>query len=88
MAAGQGRRPDGDLFPEIVAGALPVIYLFIVNNPGEAAKRRIAAQTLGHLPPPLVDAGLTAVQAEIERLVDEFVQADGLTAAGATVWPG
>ena len=67
-------------FPEIVAGALPVIYPFIVNNPGEAAqaKRRIAAQTLGHLPPPLVDAGLTAAQAEIERLVDEFVQADGL----------
>ena len=67
-------------FPEIVAGALPVIYPFIVNNPGEAAqaKRRIAAQTLGHLPPPLVAAGLTAAQAEIERLVDEFAQADGL----------
>ena len=34
-------------FPEIVTGALPVIYPFIVSNPGEAAqaKRRIAAVT-------------------------------------------
>ena len=35
-----------ECFPEIVTGALPVIYPFIVNNPGEAAqaKRRIAAR--------------------------------------------
>ena len=47
-------------FPEVVAGALPVVYPFIVSNPGEAAqaKRRIAAVTLGHLTPPLVGAGL------------------------------
>ncbi|TIN49649.1 MAG: cobaltochelatase subunit CobN, partial [Mesorhizobium sp.] len=47
-------------FPEIVTGPLPVIYPFIVSNPGEAAqaKRRIAAVTLGHLPPPLTGAGL------------------------------
>ena len=33
---------------------------FIVNNPGEAvqAKRRISAVTIGHLTPPLSDAGL------------------------------
>ena len=35
-----------ECFPEIVTGALPVIYPFIVSNPGEAAqaKRRIAAR--------------------------------------------
>ncbi len=46
----------GSCFPESVVGALPVIYPFIVSNPGEAAqaKRRIAAVTIGHLPPPLV----------------------------------
>jgi cobaltochelatase CobN len=67
-------------FPEIVTGALPVIYPFIVSNPGEAAqaKRRIAAVTLGHLPPPLTDAGLDDHQQELERLVDEYAQADGL----------
>ncbi len=67
-------------FPEIVTGALPVIYPFIVSNPGEAAqaKRRIAAITLGHLPPPLTGAGLSEDQHKLERLVDEYAQADGL----------
>jgi len=67
-------------FPEIVTGALPVIYPFIVSNPGEAAqaKRRIAALTIGHLTPPLAGAGLTDEQRELEQLVDEFAQADGL----------
>lgn len=67
-------------FPELVTGHLPVIYPFIVSNPGEAAqaKRRIAAVTLGHLPPPLVEAGHDSARAELERLVDEYAQADGL----------
>ena len=67
-------------FPEIVSGGLPVVYPFIVSNPGEAAqaKRRIAAVTLGHLTPPLVEAGLSEAQQELGRLVDEYAQADGL----------
>ncbi len=67
-------------FPEIVLGALPVIYPFIVSNPGEAAqaKRRIAAVTIGHLPPPLAEAGLDGEAQRLERLVDEYAQADGL----------
>ncbi|MES0096245.1 cobaltochelatase subunit CobN [Mesorhizobium sp. M0019] len=67
-------------FPEIVTGPLPIIYPFIVSNPGEAAqaKRRIAAVTLGHLPPPLTGAGLDENQHRLERLVDEYAQADGL----------
>ncbi len=67
-------------FPEIVTGPLPVIYPFIVSNPGEAAqaKRRIAAVTLGHLPPPLAGAGLDEEEHRLERLVDEYAQADGL----------
>ncbi|TGP49207.1 cobaltochelatase subunit CobN [bacterium M00.F.Ca.ET.230.01.1.1] len=67
-------------FPEIVTGSLPVIYPFIVSNPGEAAqaKRRISAVTLGHLPPPLTGAGLDEAQQKLERLVDEYAQADGL----------
>jgi cobaltochelatase CobN len=67
-------------FPEAVVGALPVIYPFIVSNPGEAAqaKRRIAAVTLGHLPPPLADTELSGTAQELERLVDEYAVADGL----------
>jgi cobaltochelatase CobN len=67
-------------FPEAVVGALPVIYPFIVSNPGEAAqaKRRIAAVTIGHLPAPLVQTELSNEARRLERLVDEYAQADGL----------
>jgi cobaltochelatase CobN len=67
-------------FPETIVGPLPVVYPFIVSNPGEAAqaKRRIAAVTLGHLPPPLVGTELSGDARELERLVDEYAQADGL----------
>jgi cobaltochelatase CobN len=70
----------GACFPEAVTGALPVIYPFLVSNPGEAAqaKRRIAGVTIGHLPPPLVEAGLSGAAQELERLVDEYAIADGL----------
>jgi cobaltochelatase CobN len=67
-------------FPEAVVGATPVIYPFIVSNPGEAAqaKRRISAVTIGHLPPPLVATEPSGDVRELERLVDEYAQADGL----------
>ncbi len=67
-------------FPELMVGCLPVIYPFIVSNPGEAAqaKRRIAALTIGHLPPPLVQGELAGETRDLERLVDEYAQADGL----------
>jgi cobaltochelatase CobN len=67
-------------FPEIVTGTLPVIYPFIVSNPGEAAqaKRRIAGITIGHLPPPLAAGGLSGDSRELEQLIDEYAQAEGL----------
>ncbi len=66
--------------PEAVLGPVPVIYPFIVNDPGEAAqaKRRIAAVTVGHLTPPLVAAGSHGAAAELEALFDEYAQAEGL----------
>ena len=69
-----------ECFPEIVTGRLPLIYPFVVSNPGEAAqaKRRIAGVTIGHLPPPLVAGGLSGDARELERLIDEYAQADGL----------
>ncbi|CAL78619.1 Putative cobaltochelatase cobN subunit [Bradyrhizobium sp. ORS 278] len=69
-----------DCWPEAVLGPLPVIYPFIVNNPGEAmqAKRRLAALTLGHLTPPLSQAGLHGPLLELEGLVEEYAEADGL----------
>jgi cobaltochelatase CobN len=63
--------------PEAVLGPVPVIYPFIVNNPGEAAqaKRRLAAVTIGHLTPPLVEAGTHGATAELEALFDEYAEA-------------
>jgi len=70
-------------WPDALSGALPVIYPFIVNDPGEAAqaKRRIGAVTLGHIPPPQVTSGLPARLAGLEALLDEFSNADGLDPA-------
>ncbi|MGB6750859.1 MAG: cobaltochelatase subunit CobN, partial [Xanthobacteraceae bacterium] len=69
-----------DCFPEIVTGSLPVFYPFIVSNPGEAAqaKRRLAGVTIGHLPPPLVAGGPGGEAHELELLLDEYAQAEGL----------
>lgn len=67
-------------WPEALTGDLPVIYPFIVNDPGEAAqaKRRIGAVTLGHIPPPLRPSGTPLRLARLEALLDEFSNADGL----------
>lgn len=70
-------------WPDALTGDLPVIYPFIVNDPGEAAqaKRRIGAVTLGHLPPPLVEAAVPDGLRRLERLLDEYSTADGLDPA-------
>ncbi|MBS0222242.1 MAG: cobaltochelatase subunit CobN [Proteobacteria bacterium] len=71
---------SAECWPEAVLGPLPVIYPFIVNNPGEAvqAKRRLAAVTIGHLTPPLGAASLHGALAEMEGIIEEYAAADGL----------
>ncbi len=66
--------------PEAVLGPTPLIYPFIVNDPGEAAqaKRRTSAVTIGHLTPPLVDAELFDAAQSIETLLDEYATAAAL----------
>ena len=70
-------------WPEALIGNLPVIYPFIVNDPGEAAqaKRRIGAVTIGHLPPPLEASAVPEGLRRLERLLDEYSTADGLDPA-------
>ncbi|MGY3528452.1 cobaltochelatase subunit CobN [Bradyrhizobium sp. USDA 4452] len=70
-------------WPDALIGDLPVIYPFIVNDPGEAAqaKRRIGAVTIGHLPPPLAPATMPDGLRNLERLLDEYSTADGLDPA-------
>jgi cobaltochelatase CobN len=73
-------------WPEALIGPTPIIYPFIVNDPGEAAqaKRRIGAVTLGHLPPPMVASAVPAELLRLERLLDEYSTADGLDPARRT----
>lgn len=67
-------------WPEALTAGVPVIYPFIVNDPGEAAqaKRRIGAVTLGHEPPRQMAAAVPADLQRLERLLDEYATADGL----------
>jgi cobaltochelatase CobN len=77
---------SGTCWPEALIGPTPVIYPFIVNDPGEAAqaKRRIGAVTLGHLPPPLTQSVVPPELQRLERLLDEYSTADGLDPARRT----
>jgi cobaltochelatase CobN len=72
-----------ECWPEALTGDLPVIYPFIVNDPGEAAqaKRRLSAVTIGHLPPPLAASRVPDNLLRLEQLLDEYSTADGLDPA-------
>jgi len=77
---GKALALSGSCFPEVALGPLPVLYPFIVNDPGEGsqAKRRIAATVIDHLTPPLTRAELHGPLQELEALVDEYFQAMGV----------
>ena len=69
-----------DCVPAAMLGSLPLIYPFIVNDPGEGsqAKRRSAALVIDHLTPPLTEAGLYGAAAQLESLIDEYYEASHL----------
>ena len=79
-APGKPVALDATCAPEALLGPTPLIYPFIVNNPGEAAqaKRRNAAVTIGHMTPPLIDAGAHGAAVELEALFDEYAAAENL----------
>ena len=56
---GKALALSAECWPERVIGPLPLLYPFIVNDPGEGtqAKRRNAAVIIDHLTPPLTQAG-------------------------------
>ena len=64
-------------FPEAALGPTPLIYPFIVNDPGEGtqAKRRTAATIVDHLTPPLTRAETYDGLTDLENLLDEYYQA-------------
>jgi len=77
---GKALALSGECFPEVALGALPNLYPFIVNDPGEGtqAKRRAQAVIIDHLTPPLTRAESYGVLRDLERLVDEYAEATSL----------
>ncbi|HVM83038.1 MAG TPA: cobaltochelatase subunit CobN, partial [Candidatus Binatia bacterium] len=64
-------------YPEAVMGPVPLLYPFIVNDPGEGtqAKRRSGAVIIDHLTPSLTRAESYGPLRALETLVDEYYEA-------------
>ncbi|MGH3466801.1 MAG: cobaltochelatase subunit CobN, partial [Thermocrispum sp.] len=60
--------------PDAVLGNLPMIYPFLINDPGEGAqaKRRAHATIVDHLIPPMARAESYGDLARLEQLLDEY----------------
>ena len=71
---GKGVGLSAECYPDLFLGDLPLIYPFIVDDPGEgaAAKRRAHATIVDHLPPPMTTAETYGDLEQLERLVDEY----------------
>ena len=79
--------------PDAALGAMPLIYPFVVNDPGEGvqAKRRAHALIVDHLVPPMMRADTYDELAELESLLDEYARLEvldppKLPALAARIW--
>ncbi|MDH4148021.1 MAG: cobaltochelatase subunit CobN, partial [Acidimicrobiia bacterium] len=73
---GKGVALSASCFPDAALGGLPLVYPFVVNDPGEGtqAKRRAHAVVVDHLPPPLTRADTYDDLARLEQLLDTYAQ--------------
>jgi cobaltochelatase CobN len=71
---------SAECFPDAFLGDLPLIYPFIINDPGEGsqAKRRSHAVIIDHLVPPMTTADIYGPLAELSLMVDEYYQVEQL----------
>lgn len=71
---GKGLGLSAGCAPDAVLGELPLVYPFIVNDPGEGtqAKRRGHATVVDHLVPPMARADTYGDLAKLEQLLDEY----------------
>ena len=69
--------------PDAALGNLPLIYPFLVNDPGEGtqAKRRAHATIVDHLVPPMTRAETYGDLARLEQLMDEHAAVAALDPA-------
>ncbi|MEN8653521.1 cobaltochelatase subunit CobN [Streptomyces sp. 21So2-11] len=90
---GKGLGLSSGCGPDAVLGDLPLIYPFIVNDPGEGtqAKRRGHATVVDHLVPPMARADTYGDLAKLEQLLDEYALVNDLDptkapAVRAQIW--
>jgi cobaltochelatase CobN len=71
---GKGVGLSGECFPDLLLGDLPLVYPFIINDPGEGSqsKRRAHAVIVDHLTPPMTTAATYGLLAELNQLVNEY----------------
>ncbi|HEY3019158.1 MAG TPA: cobaltochelatase subunit CobN [Solirubrobacteraceae bacterium] len=79
--------------PDAALGDVPLVYPFVVNDPGEGvqAKRRAHAVIVDHLVPPMMRADTYDELAELETLLDEYARLEvldppKLPALAARIW--
>jgi cobaltochelatase CobN len=73
---GKGVGLSADCGPDAALGDVPLVYPFVVNDPGEGtqAKRRSHAVVIDHLVPPLTRAETYDDLARLETLLDEHAR--------------
>jgi len=71
---------SADCHPDAILGSLPLVYPFVVNDPGEGvqSKRRVHATIVDHLVPPMMRAETYDELQELEHLLDEYVRIEAL----------
>lgn len=71
---GKGVGLSNECFPDLLLGDVPLVYPFIINDPGEGSqsKRRTHAVIVDHLTPPLTHAETYGELAELAQLVNEY----------------
>ena len=79
--------------PDAALGDVPLVYPFVVNDPGEGvqAKRRAHATIVDHLVPPMMRAETYDELAELETLLDDYARLEvldppKLPALAARIW--
>jgi cobaltochelatase CobN len=77
---GKGVGLSSECFPDILLGDVPLIYPFIVNDPGEGsqAKRRTHAVVVDHLMPAMTNADIYGPLASLNDLVNEYYSLEKL----------
>jgi cobaltochelatase CobN len=87
---GKGLGLSAGCAPDAVLGDLPLVYPFVVNDPGEGtqAKRRAHATIVDHLVPPMTRAETYDELAQLEQLLDEYTQVSTLDPAKAPALRG